>query len=66
MYALAIITYRVPLDVVEASTDAHRTYLRQLKADGTLVASGPLHPRTGGVFLLRVPDGSAASALDTL
>jgi len=66
MYALAILTYRVPLEAVEAATDAHRAYLRQLKADGTLVASGPFNPRTGGAFLLRVPDGSAAAALDAV
>lgn len=66
MYALAILTYRVPMDVVEAATDRHRAYLRQLKADGTLVASGPFNPRTGGAFLLRVPDESAAAALDAV
>ena len=66
MYALAILTYRVPLDVVEAATEAHRAYLRQLKADGTLVASGPFSPRTGGAFVLRVPDESAAAALDAV
>ena len=66
MYALAILTYRVPLDVVEAATEPHRAYLRQLKADGTLVASGPFNPRTGGAFVLRVPDESAAAALDAV
>ena len=66
MYALAILTYRVPLDVVEAATDPHRAYLRQLKADGTLVASGPFNPRTGGAFVLRVPDESSAAALDAV
>ena len=52
MYALVILKYRVPLDVVEAVTDAHRAYLRELKAAGTLVASGPFNPRTGGALLL--------------
>ncbi|MEK6611178.1 MAG: YciI family protein [Gemmatimonadota bacterium] len=66
MYALAILTYRAPLEVVETATEAHRAYLRQLKADGTLVASGPFNPRTGGAFLLRVPDESAAAALDAV
>ena len=66
MYALAILTYRVPLDVVEAATEAHRAYLSQLKANGTLVASGPFNPRTGGAFVLRVPDESAAAALDAV
>jgi len=66
MYALAILKYRVPLDVVEAATEAHRAYLRELKAAGTLVASGPFVPRSGGAFLLRVPDDGAAAALDAV
>jgi uncharacterized protein YciI len=66
MYAFAILTYRVPLDVVEAATESHRAYLRELNAAGTLLASGPLDPRTGGVFLLRVPDDNAAAALDAV
>jgi uncharacterized protein YciI len=66
MYALVILQYRVPIDVVEASTEEHRAYLRELKAAGTLVASGPFVPRTGGAFLLRVPDDNAAAALDAV
>lgn len=66
MYALALLRYRVPLDVVEAATESHRAYLRELKAAGTLVASGPFVPRTGGAFLLRVPDDNAAAALDAV
>ena len=66
MYALALLRYRVPLDVVEAATESHRAYLRELKAAGTLVVSGPFVPRTGGAFLLRVPDDNAAAALDAV
>jgi uncharacterized protein YciI len=64
MYALVILKYRVPLDVVESATEEHRAYLRELKAAGTLVASGPFNPRTGGALLLRVPDDTAAASLD--
>ena len=32
MYAIAILRYRVPLDVVESATEEHRAYLRDLKA----------------------------------
>jgi uncharacterized protein YciI len=56
MYALAIIRYRRPIDEVLAHSPAHHAYLQQLKADGVLVASGPLAPRYGGALLLRVPD----------
>ena len=66
MYALALIRYRVPLEAVELVTESHRAYLRELKAAGTLVASGPFSPRTGGALLLRVPDDNAAAALDAV
>ena len=56
MYALAIIRYRRPLEEVVPHTDAHRAYLRGLLDAGTLLASGPLEPRSGGALLLRVPD----------
>ena len=58
MYVLATLRYRVPMDVVERHTPAHRAYLRQLKEAGTLIASGPFDPRTGGALLLRVADGT--------
>lgn len=66
MYALAIIRYRAPLDVIEANTEAHRAWSRELKAQGVLLASGPMIPRSGGVLLLRVPDDNAAAALDAV
>ena len=45
MYALILVRYRVPMDEVAKFTDEHRAYLRELKADGTLIASGPMDPR---------------------
>ena len=56
MYAIAIIRYRRPLEEVIVHQDAHRTYLRDLKEAGVLIASGPMNPRFGGLLLLRVPD----------
>ena len=47
-----------------AVTEQHRTYLRDLKDDGVLVASGPMDPRTGGILLLNVPDDDVVSSLD--
>jgi len=64
MYALAIIRYRRPIEEVLTHHEAHRAYLQQLKKDGVLVASGPLEPRFGGALLLRVPDATAAQAMD--
>jgi len=66
MYALVLIRYRAPLEVIEANTEAHRAWLRSLKANGTLLASGPFVPRSGGALLLRLPDDSAAAALDAV
>lgn len=66
MYAIAIIRYRRPLEEVLAVLEQHRSYLRGLKDDGTLVASGPMDPRTGGILLLRVPDDAVDGALDTI
>jgi len=64
MYALALVRYRRPIDEVLAHYDAHRAYLQQLKADGVLVASGPLEPRYAGALLLRVPDDAVEASLD--
>src|SRR5512138_27445 len=65
MYAIAIVRYRKPLEEVLKHQDPHRAYLKDLKAKGTLVASGPLEPRNGGALLLRIPDapGGAWAAL---
>ena len=66
MYALAIIRYRRPIEEVLAHHEEHRAYLRDLKAKGVLIASGPLEPRYGGALLLRVPDGAVEAALDAI
>ena len=61
MYAVAIIRYRKPLEEVIVHQDAHRAYLRELKAAGILIASGPMNPRFGGLLLLRVADEDGAT-----
>lgn len=66
MYALAILRYRQPLDEILKVQEPHRAYLRQLKADGVLLAAGPHEPRFGGSFLLRVPDEGTQAALDAI
>jgi uncharacterized protein YciI len=66
MYAIALIRYRRPLEDVVAVQEQHRAYLRSLKDAGTLIASGPLEPRTGGALLLRVPDDGVDAALDAI
>jgi uncharacterized protein YciI len=66
MYALALIRYRRPIEDVMAHQEAHRAYLKALKARGLLIASGPLAPRYGGALLLRVPDERVEAALDAV
>ena len=66
MYAIAVVRYRLPLEEVLPHVDAHRAYLRDLKSRGTLLASGPQDPRSGGILLLRVPDENAPAALDQI
>ena len=64
MYALAIVRYRIPIEEVgESDREAHRDYLRALKKQGLLIASGPFKPHFGGAFLWRVPDANAAEIL---
>lgn len=64
MYALALIRYRRQFDDIAPHVDEHRAYLRDLKAQGILIASGPVDPRSGGALLLRVPDDDVIAALD--
>jgi uncharacterized protein YciI len=66
MYAIAILRYRRPLEDVLTVVDEHRAYLRDLKARGLLVASGPFDPRSGGALLLRIPDEAPLSVLDRI
>ncbi|MCC6246052.1 MAG: hypothetical protein IT353_24675 [Gemmatimonadaceae bacterium] len=66
MYALAIIRYRRPFPEIEPHVDEHRAYLRELKAAGRLLVSGPLDPRFGGALLLRLPDEEGVAALDAV
>jgi uncharacterized protein YciI len=66
MYAVVIVRYRQPVEEVVKMQDPHRAYLRQLKADGVLIAAGPQDPRFGGMFLVRVPDGDPRTALDAI
>jgi len=66
MYAIAIVRYRRPLDEVIVHQEPHRAYLRQLRAEGKLLAAGPQDPRFGGLFLLKVPDESPQAALDEI
>jgi uncharacterized protein YciI len=66
MYAIVIVRYRQPVEEVVKVQEPHRAYLRQLKTDGVLLAAGPMDPRFGGMFLMRVPDDNPRAALDAV
>jgi len=66
MYALAIIRYRRPFEEIAPYVEEHRAYLKDLKTQGILLASGPFDPRNGGGLLLRVDDTDAIAALDRI
>jgi uncharacterized protein YciI len=58
LYAFVAVKYRYSLDRMQQTVDRHRAYLRELLAQGKMVASGPFVPREGGGILLRVEDES--------
>jgi len=63
VYAIAIFRYRRTLDEVLKVIEEHRAYMRELKARGTLIASGPLDPRYGGAAIFRLPDQGSDALL---
>jgi uncharacterized protein YciI len=58
LYAFVALKYRFPLERMLQTIDRHRAYLRELLAQGKMIASGPFVPREGGALLLRIDDES--------
>ena len=58
LYAFVALKYRYPLERMLETIDRHRAYLRELLAQGKMIASGPFVPREGGALLLRVESES--------
>lgn len=52
MYVVSL-TYKVPLEQVDAHIDAHIAWLKSAYAKGMFLASGRKVPRDGGVILAR-------------
>ncbi|AMM34240.1 YCII-related domain protein [Sinomonas atrocyanea] len=57
------LTYRVPMDVVEAHLEAHRSWLRDAVDRGLVVAAGRKNPRTGGILLSLAERGALEAAI---
>lgn len=51
---VAILKYKVSLDVVDRYLVEHRNFLEIHYKSGALIASGPQNPRTGGVILAKI------------
>ncbi len=61
--AFVALKYRFPLERMHQTVDRHRAYMRDLLAQGKLIASGPFNPREGGGLLLRVADEAELTAV---
>jgi uncharacterized protein YciI len=63
LYAFVALKYTAPLERILQTVERHRAYLRELHAQGKMVASGPFVPREGGGLLLRINDASEIAPL---
>lgn len=48
------LSYKKPLEAVEAHLTAHRAFLDYYYQKGIFILSGPKNPRTGGIILANV------------
>ncbi len=53
---LLVINYTAPLERIDALLPAHVRFLDRYFASGHFLASGPQHPRLGGVIVAHAPD----------
>ncbi len=50
------LSYKRPIELVEAHTDAHRAFLDEGYQNSYFVASGPKIPRSGGILVSQLKD----------
>lgn len=50
------LTYTAPLSEIDKYMQAHREFLDYYYKNGLLLASGPMHPRTGGIIIALTTD----------
>ncbi|WP_461209793.1 YciI family protein [Desulfocurvus sp. DL9XJH121] len=60
---IVTLTYKAPLETVDAHLEAHRAFLRAQYDCGMFLASGPRNPRVGGVILARAESLEALMAV---
>ena len=57
------LTYKRPIEEIDAHLDAHVAYLKQEYAKGSFIASGRKVPRTGGIILSKLGTRDALEAI---
>ncbi|MCD6045539.1 MAG: uncharacterized protein K0R48_702 [Gammaproteobacteria bacterium] len=57
------LTYQKPLSEIEKYLVAHREWLDQYYEKGLLIASGPKHPRDGGIIIALTDKETAAKLI---
>jgi uncharacterized protein YciI len=60
---LAVLRYKVPIEVVEKHVQAHRDYLGKWYERNKLIVSGPMVPRVGGVILFNADSREEVEAI---
>lgn len=45
------LTYKKPMQYVESALEGHKRFLKKYYEAGLFIASGPKHPRDGGIIL---------------
>lgn len=55
MFVIAL-TYKKPIEVVDAYLTQHRDYLESGYQKNYFIASGPKNPRSGGIILSQLKD----------
>ncbi|MBP6217809.1 MAG: hypothetical protein KA436_04405 [Oligoflexales bacterium] len=53
---IVLLSYKRPIEELDAHLITHRTFLDEGYAQNILVASGPQDPRTGGVLISQLND----------
>lgn len=56
---IIVLTYKKPLDVIDAHLAEHRAFLEKHYQTNALIASGPQTPRKGGIIISHLKDREA-------
>jgi uncharacterized protein YciI len=57
------LTYKVPMERIQAVLEAHMAFVRRCYDAGMFIASGPKEPRTGGIVIAKAADEASLRTL---